>query len=73
MPVGDPIAYGDVFSRTVSGSIINLYGLHRAAPGGVDPIVSSFGGAGSGDYVTKMPIGVGDPAGTCPSCLWFGF
>lgn len=71
-PLGEPIAYGDVFEADVAADVANMIGYHWAAPGAVAPVVHPIYREGS-PFSTTIPTQVQGPAGQCPSCVWAEF
>ena len=75
-PVGDPIAYGDVFERDAAPDVAARLGYYWAAPDAVDPVVMSISHgrdtAGVG-WLTTIPTQVQGPGHQCPSCVFTEF
>ena len=73
-PLGDPVAHGDVFETDTGADVANRLGFYWAAPGAGDAVVSDVSiYATTGGFVTRIPIQVQGPAGTCPSCIVLQF
>ena len=72
-PLGDPIAYGDVFERDAGPDVVNKLGYYWAPPGAVDSVVMSMGPGHAFLGMTRIPTQVAGPGHSCPSCVFTEF
>jgi len=69
-PVGDPLAYGDVYETNETPDVAATIGFHWAPPGASSLAVTSISRADAGAFNTHIPAEHMGPQDTCPGCFF---
>jgi hypothetical protein len=75
-PIGDPIAYGEVFETDATPDVVAKLGFYWAAPGAVNPVVAPANLSSqtlTSGFITRIPTMVQGAANSCPSCIFTEF